>query len=684
MTRFLQLLIPVLATLVLTTACNATPEVRETASPPVATPPATVEAVDRTQVELVDAPDTEPTDTEPVEEPGPVVVEDEGRASESSEAGSVELALTDEECPAGLQEQRDDPSTTLQGWRGEAANEVALIQRRFGGPVLEYEVVLADSSLFDLGSHSGAATFYETYIEDEERLEDALGETPPPSDEYLARDARGSDLSDSDQREIGLSIERMIACFGLRSCFIVINQPGLTGSARRAVIAHELFHCWAFGRLYGVSEVYFRLPIWVSEGLAGWYGETRGNSGFADEWWDHFFGVAESEPSRFDLFDSTYSAIGFWSHVAKDDTLIDRIPAIIDAGITGSDIAVFEAATTIGRDSLAASPTQSHDLGSEWMLSGPNMSPDSRRPFAQRTVTASEPLSLSVGTGIQQAFEIDFDLAGGDNWLIATTVRNNGGSRWADGTGGGFIGDGNLVETRCVGVCECPEAGEDDSPGPHRAGRTDLPPEITEIEVDGEPLTPENAVLFVALSGGINAAEAEVSLQAVDKECDQNNRPEGESGDGRGLIGTWVADPAAVRAIFVHAYKDLTVTSVTGTVTMTLTEDKRASLNFANVSVQIEGPLPPVITNGSGTMNWDVIDGRFTVYGWARLSVSTKIVGVDEAITVTEADLGSSPAGNASFSTTIFEDRLVLADQYGSELNGFDVPFFPYTWQRAR
>lgn len=291
-------------------------------------------------------------------------------------------------------------------------------------------------------------------------------------------------------------------------CTIHLN-PGLEMDGPhevRAILAHELFHCFQFQYLgMHASD----LPPWIGEGMAAWVGEDlAGGSLMSARWWKSYL----TQPTKA-LFAREYDAIGFYAHA--DETGADpwlSALAVMDAfeGNAAFDVAVG----TVAEQFLGSWPSgyaRMPDLGSAWDTSMPGITSD-QPTIPNRTIGAGAVLRLSTSAGTNRVVSLQF---AADLIEIAT----DGHARITDGYSDDVVLGG---ASYCIrpGGCACPGGGDGGSLAP--------------------PLNPE---AMVALTGGTAAASAEVRGRSI--------RCEEDPGADKSLVescvvGTWHTDPFTV------------------------------------------------------------------------------------------------------------------------------------------
>ena len=283
-----------------------------------------------------------------------------------------------------------------------------------------------------------------------------------------------------------------------------------TPAEERAILAHELMHCFVFQYL-GMTT--YDLPPWVGEGIPAWVGEDlSGGTSLSETWWrDHL-----TLPER-PLYGRAYDAIGFYAHldeVGTDPwtTIVDTLdgyenePALAGAGAESRSF----------MDSWPSGTLRDAERGQAWDADGPGITDDH-----------ATPVPVSIVGGARRTKELPevsgqlFSLTG-DADLV--TVEVDGYARISDAEGTDAVLEGSTTFCLRQGGCECPGAG--DGPEAEQLG--------------------EGAV--VALTGGTDTAS--ITFVGAALECEED----GEGGGGEAsddvdecLVGTWVAYAVAMQ-----------------------------------------------------------------------------------------------------------------------------------------
>jgi hypothetical protein len=154
-------------------------------------------------------------------------------------------------------------------------------------------------------------------------------------------------------------------------CVIFLNpsahQGGDTSPHFRAVMVHEVFHC--FEAQLAPSSVSFYRPggSWLLEGAAAWAeSDLVAPDAKASDWWQAYFDT----PGK-PLFSRSYDAIGFFGHLSwgAGGSAWNVLPAMLR---TASNTAAYQAAG-IGQPFLNSEASvffEKRDLGTVWYQHG--------------------------------------------------------------------------------------------------------------------------------------------------------------------------------------------------------------------------------------------------------------------------------------------------------------------------
>ena len=525
----------------------------------------------------------------------------------------------------------DVDDTDRAGWTGEIGSVWTQLNSRLPAPnSLDVVVLVSTPSFWTLdgagdGSEPGAGTVRREFIDDFPAFE-------PLRERYDDHD-----------------------------CYIVIardRRERPDSSVAKAVMAHELFHCWHATRFGGVQDPFHGAGPWVYEGLAAWVGETiAGRTTYPLGRW--LPGYAAND---FALFAGTtnYQAYGFWARVDEFVDLWGLIPSLVDTSSGGASSAVFEeaiAATGGNGVLIATGALQQAALGRAW-VTGPWMpSTIARRPDTHSATIDDDPVELTVTAGQQAAHRVTVDAPDGSFVDVLFTGYTS--ATWGDGetlTAGADPFDFRY----CVGDCGCP--GE---PAPTTDG--ELPIGVSE--------------LTIALSG-TGAGEASALVQVVDTgDCIEEPVP-GEDVGG-GLLGTWRANPDSVALAFTQASgfgpqaEALDIAGVTGDLLMTFNDDGTGLLLYDGVTLFFnDAPFPELTLGGGGSFQWDSTPGAISIDGITyKIAVGSSALG-GELTTITSDDIPA--VGTTRLEVSFGGDSLAVA------ADGSAGPvFFPIFWNRV-
>jgi hypothetical protein len=248
--------------------------------------------------------------------------------------------------------------------------------------------------------------------------------------------------------------------FGLEGtpayCDITVYPSGLKSdlAARRAIAAHEVFHCYE-GKLVGLKAYYSPIKSpWRVEGLAEWVGATIGEEwtpgwsgeGYGVGWWKDYLNTP-----TLSLFQRSYDAIGFYAHLRE--TGIDPwLRATVILAADGSS-AAFAKAVKNNADAVLDSWPSSLALHPQWgakwttvgpAMGNPNAAPISYveiKPGVSRGVVAPARANALLAASIQAP-------------VVALKVKPGGAAH-------GVLRDGNGYEypLRDGTLCIYPEGG---------------------------------------------------------------------------------------------------------------------------------------------------------------------------------------------------------------------------------
>jgi hypothetical protein len=173
-------------------------------------------------------------------------------------------------------------------------------------------------------------------------------------------------------------------------CWIVVFPSAQAGSDAElaSTLTHELFHCFQFG--WGSAAQ----PDWLLEGSAEWAASRidaeRGyTSSETTYWWDSWL-----EQPHAPLFNRTYSAVGFYAHMAEDG--IDPWKALPGMIALNNPSKAYESATTPPMlDNMATGYFRTPELGPGWDFTGPGI-PQTAPKIPTFTVTSGSGAAVAA------------------------------------------------------------------------------------------------------------------------------------------------------------------------------------------------------------------------------------------------------------------------------------------------
>ncbi len=442
----------------------------------------------------------------------------------------------------------------------------------------------------------------------------------------------------------------------------------LEGDRLKSVVAHEVFHCWQGANAPSFTS-YLAQEDFFFEGMATWVGEQYATgSSFGTPKFRTFFSF-----EKYPLFDSEYTAYGFWSQVAHirggPDALWRAIPGLND--IADSDAGLWNRALdgvpAETQATLAATAVRQPELSSSWNFDAVGLSGLGRR-FISRALEPGSTSSVRVERGQQAAVTFSLDaLPITTAWVVSRQSSGLTLNRWD--TGDDFAVIDNEMIKYCYGeLCECPD------------GTSPLP-DILYVPFGSQ-------YLDVALTGAANAsAMVTMFVQDIANFCDEPAEPSEPTGSGAfDGNGTWRATNPALKLMFENAsalgfgVEPLSIAAVTGDVVMELGGDGTGTLTYTDVTAVINNnPFPDLTINGSGQFQFGVEAGVFSVVGNTfEVSASSSAL-FGEVLTITESDIEGGSGGVSSFTVGFGAgDQLVLTGAEGSR----GELFFPLLWTR--
>jgi hypothetical protein len=208
----------------------------------------------------------------------------------------------------------------------------------------------------------------------------------------------------------------------------------------RGTLIHELMHCFLYQQ-FGAR--YDHMPAWYLEGVPEWVESVLGGDAVDDGWWIAYLN-SDSEP----LFTRTYSAMGFYTHLADVGTnpwtvILPIGQAFIASGY--SNLAGWKAAgvTKDFLDSWGSGYAQGRYPGTAWVTGAnlPHYEPD-LGPVEPVTDTTVRPIGAFADSSTIRQLDIDAPII-----KITTSAGANG----RISLGGG--NDTTLDQTAGVNYC---------------------------------------------------------------------------------------------------------------------------------------------------------------------------------------------------------------------------------------
>jgi hypothetical protein len=216
--------------------------------------------------------------------------------------------------------------------------------------------------------------------------------TPPPAGPYqAAAEAASAEIAGEIGHPLGIPISVVINPTQVITTppdyaytYVYDSTGGFSGKAARCVISvepylyeskdaslvadsmdHEAFHCFQ-GADYPSLSKYNSAPDWLIEGSAEWAGQTLYPSATqADGWWLAYLGLIDAP-----LFSRSYSAIGFYAHMAESG--IDPWHTFDAMWNAPSSAAAYQVATNdTFKLTWASSLTRIKPFGQGWSTTGP-------------------------------------------------------------------------------------------------------------------------------------------------------------------------------------------------------------------------------------------------------------------------------------------------------------------------
>ncbi len=318
---------------------------------------------------------------------------------------------------------------------------------------------------------------------------------------------------DPAEKNLGVTVPRDAQGMFLgdaTSCTIAFSPEGaaLTGPELEALVAHEVFHCFEADQ--GVLAASVHRPPWIVEGMAEWFGEAvSGGSDLSEGTWTGWLATFPQQP----LFDRSYTAIGFYAHLA--DTGVDMWSKAADA-ILASDqgsSSAYQVLIADGYenliDSWSAGYFREADHAPDWDQAGPG-------------ITGAHPkismVAIGPGdsySGSAKAYGVGYSYLDMNADVVTFSSTAAGEVMFPDGASV-RLNDLHGVAVCTKGAsCTCPD-------GSAREGAVFLP------SVGG--------LADIAITGHTNGGTAEVTGWALSDFCAS---PPPDPGVDACLVGTW-------------------------------------------------------------------------------------------------------------------------------------------------
>jgi hypothetical protein len=251
-----------------------------------------------------------------------------------------------------------------------------------------------------------------------------------------------------------------------KSCLIQINTLGqqTEGEDQKALMAHELFHCFQYELAKRVGDVFY-IPPWIDEGQGGWVGEdfTIGIEGSAlgQRFWLGWLKL----PDEF-LFARDYDAIGWYSHLERNGIdpwkfLDNQYLTVLKthSSFDGYDVALKAGSPDKAIDSWGPSYIRDEALGAEWAMVGKGLPTYVKTKISEGALASGDTLTETILP--MQAWAIKLDIQSEVFVVVGASAR--GMIRFSDGSSHTL--QSILGQPFCTkpGGCDCPDgsAGAD-------------------------------------------------------------------------------------------------------------------------------------------------------------------------------------------------------------------------------
>lgn len=533
----------------------------------------------------------------------------------------------------------------------------------------------------------------------------ALSDLPAlPGDIYAATGARSSTetfrefFSPDGYEDFAADYQARIG--SEPACLIVFGDTflDLDSGSKLAGFMHEVTHCHQHAIHPGGPLGFFLSQVrWMDEGYASWAGEAfaRGSSKSTD-WWDEYLTGVNM---RFELYESSYSGIGFFSHLEASGVdvwgnFIAYFTDIRNNGGSESDrYASLAQPLTIEQVGMwAAGVARQPDWSPAWEAVGPGITDTARSPKTE-SLAAGDTVLLETREAHQSLHTFNISPPGDDSYLIALAGRGAGRLRW--GWGEDIVINDEMVGVWCFGAdCTCDD-GTSPVPGatiaPIGAGDT---PQL-DVALVGPPL--HLAGFGARLQTLEDTCEDPASLAIVDlppaappttvAPTTTSSTPTTTTSptittpaaSGECLIGSWSADPDELETYALTLYRLVEGDPVLLGGEMIIGFLADGTLFTVLDEVAFGGTLPggelgEALINGGSSGTWEVDEGQLV----ARIETTTvEVVITIEGLVIPQPPITSDDGG----------ERIVEFDCNGSALtidSTFEQPVWPLPnhWER--
>ena len=370
----------------------------------------------------------------------------------------------------------------------------------------------------------------------------------------------------------------------VQGCTIHVNPAVSNGHISASDIhdylIHELTHCYMFLKL---GEALYHLPGWYVEGSASWTMTVLGNGTNTES----SFWLSYLNTPTWSLFQRTYSALGFFAHLAETGTDVwHKILPMGQAIIRGWNAAGWQAAAP-GQaflDSWGSGYAEGRYSGTAWQSSGPNL-PHYQGPIPQASLGDGQTVTVRAPTAGVGILHLDINAQ-----VVLFSGAASGRFSLDGGADATLAQAGGTAYSTAGNSAQCP------------AGTADAGAKLTQIS---------SGFHYVGISGGLNAAAISVQGLSLQAFCATKT--------ASCLVGHW------------------TTTNFHATVSGLLSEQGAAGATMrigpdGSVVVDFTPMAPIVFTSTSGIQGAGPIVGHFTfggqVTGRIQLATGSATTGV--------------------------------------------------------